>query len=67
MSTLENKSGLTEAEVESGMDFADAAQYLARGRADNRPRDLSREILRGNMTREEALKLYMSEILPEEP
>ena len=33
MSTLKNKSGLTEAEVQSAEEFADAAQYLAGGRA----------------------------------
>lgn len=65
MSKLKNKSGLTEAEVQSRMEFADAAQYLAGGHADDRSRDLAREILRGNVTREDALKLYMSEILPE--
>lgn len=31
MSTVKNKSGLTEQEVQDGIDFADAAQYLAGG------------------------------------
>ncbi|MGP9503467.1 hypothetical protein ACT3TS_14810 [Specibacter sp. AOP5-B1-6] len=63
MSTLKNKSGLTEAEVQSGMEFADAAQYLAGGRASERARDLSREVLRGNMEGDEAVEILLAEVL----
>lgn len=65
MSTLKNKSGLTEQEVQDGIEFADAAQYLAGGRADERSRDLAREVLRGNTTREAAVALYLAETLPD--
>lgn len=63
MSTLKNKSGLTEAEVQSGMEFADAAQYLARGRAYERAREVSREVLRGNIDTGEAAEIQLAETL----
>jgi hypothetical protein len=63
MSTLKNKSGLTEAEVQSAMEFADAAQYLAGGRASERARDLSREVLRGNIDADDARRQVIEEAL----
>lgn len=63
MSTLKNKSGLTEAEVQSAEEFADAAQYLAGGRASEHARDLSREVLRGNMDGDEAVETLLAEVL----
>lgn len=63
MSTLKNKSGLTEAEVQSGLDFADAAQYLAGARASERAGDLSREVLRGNIEADEARRIVLEEAL----
>lgn len=65
MSTLKNKSGLTEAEVQSRMEFADAAQYLAGGRADDRTRDLAREVLRGNLEADQARRIVLEEALAE--
>lgn len=63
MSTLKNKSGLTETEVQSAVEFADAAQYLAGGRTSERARDLSRQVLRGNMDAVEAVEIRLAEIL----
>ena len=63
MSTLKNKSGLTEAEVQSAVEFADAAQYMAGGCTSERARDLSREVLRGNMDADEAVEIRLAEIL----
>ncbi|MGO2542723.1 MAG: hypothetical protein ACTH8J_16375 [Specibacter sp.] len=60
---MKNKSGLTEAEVQSGMEFADAAQYLSGDRASERARDLSREVLRGNIDTGEAAEIRLAEIL----
>ncbi len=62
MSTVKNKSGLTEQEVQDGIDFADAAQYLAGGRASERGRDLAREVLRGNIDADEAVAIRLAEI-----
>lgn len=66
MSRLKNKSGLTEADVQPAMEFADAAQYLAGGRASGRARDLSREVLRGNIDADEARRIVLAEILATE-
>ncbi len=62
MSTVKNKSGLTEQEVQDGIDFADAAQYLAGGRASERGRDLAREVLRGNIDVNKAAAIRLDEI-----
>lgn len=55
-----NPSGLAEEEVEAAIAFADAAQYLAGGRADEPSRDLAREVARGNLTGDEATAKYLA-------
>lgn len=63
MTPRKNKSGLTEAEVESAMEFADAAQYLAGGLASDRAKDFSREVLRGSMDADATVEILLAEIL----
>lgn len=55
-----NPSGLTQGEVEDAIVFADAAQYLAGGRADERARELAREVARGNLTGDQAMAEYLN-------
>lgn len=59
MSKVLNRSGLTEQEVTASIAFADAAQELAGGRADESSRELSREVLRGNLSRAEAVSIFL--------
>ena len=50
-----------EPEIDEAVAFADAAQYLAGGRADERSRELGREVLRGNLTHREAVEEYLAD------
>lgn len=59
MSKVLNRSGLREDQVAASIAFADAAQELAGGRADESSRELSREILRGNLSRAEAVSIFL--------
>lgn len=62
-----NPSGLTEVEVEDAIAFADAAQYLASGRADERSRELARDVARGNLTGDQTMAEYLTAFKAEEP
>lgn len=61
MTERKDQGGLTDAEIEDAVAFADAAQYLAGGRADERSRELGREVLRGNLTHRQAVDHYLAE------
>ncbi|MFE4542219.1 hypothetical protein [Arthrobacter sp. NPDC056727] len=61
MSEHANASGLSETDIEEAVGFADAAQYLAGGHADERSRELGREVLRGNLTHRQAVDDYLAQ------
>lgn len=56
MTKVSTPDALAESEIDEVAAFADSAQYLAGGRADERSRELAREVLRGHLTHRQAME-----------
>lgn len=61
MTEVSDPDALAESEIDEAVAFADAAQYLAGGRADERSRELGREVLRRNLTHRQAVEEYLAD------
>ncbi|MDR6508394.1 hypothetical protein [Arthrobacter oryzae] len=61
MTEVSNPDALAESEIDEAVDLADAAQYLAGDRADERSRELGREVLGGNLTHRQAVEEYRAD------
>lgn len=61
MTEVSDPDALAESEIDEAVAFADAAQYLAGDRADERSREVGREVLRGNLTHRQAVEEYVAD------
>lgn len=61
MTEVSDPDARAESEIGEAVAFADAAQYLAGGRADERSREPGREVLRENLTHRQAVEEYLAD------